>query len=72
MKRCMVTLQQRDWEELAGITRKGFHRLQKVLNGLILLNCDEGEFNERRTHGEAIAEILALACARWIGSRSDA
>ena len=55
MKRYVVTLQQREREELAGITRKGSHRSQKVLNALILLNCDEGEFNERRAHGEAIA-----------------
>ena len=57
MKRYVVTLQQREREELVGITRKGSHRSQKVLNALVLLNCDEGEFNERRAHGEAIAEI---------------
>ena len=28
----MVTLQQRERKELAGITRKGSHRSQKVLN----------------------------------------
>ena len=61
MKRYVVTLQQREREELAGITRKGSHRSQKVLNALILLNCDEGEFNERRAHGEAIAEILRIS-----------
>ena len=61
MKRYMVTLQQRERKELAGITRKGSHRSQKVLNALILLNCDKGEFNERRAHGEAIAEILRIS-----------
>ena len=61
MKRYVVTLQQREREELVGITRKGSHRSQKVLNALVLLNCDEGEFNERRAHGEAIAEILRIS-----------
>ena len=61
MKRYVVTLQQREREEIAGITRKGSHRSQKVLNALILLNCDEGEFNERRARGETIAEVLRIS-----------
>ncbi len=61
MKRYVVTLQQREREEFAGITRKGFHPSQKVLNALILLNCDEGEFSERRAHGETIAEVLRIS-----------
>ena len=55
------TLEKEEREELAGITRKGSHQSQKVINALILLNCDEGEFNEHRARGEAIAEILRIS-----------
>ena len=61
MKRYVVTLQQHEREGLVGITRKGSHRSQKVLNALILLNCDEGEFNEHRATGETIAEVLRVS-----------
>ena len=58
MKRHVVTLEERERAELAEITRKGSHRSQKMINALILLNCDEGEFNERRASGEAIAGAI--------------
>ena len=64
MKRYAVTLARREREELAGITRKGSHRSQRVINALILLNCDEGEFNERQVRGEAIAEILRISARK--------
>ena len=61
MKRHVVTLEEQERAELAEITRKGSHRSQKVINALILLNCDEGEFNERKASGEAIAGILRIS-----------
>ena len=61
MKLYAVTLEKQERDELASITRKGSHRSQKVINALILLNCDEGECNERRAHGEAIAKILRIS-----------
>lgn len=61
MKRYRVTLERAEREELEQITRKGSHQSQKVINALILLNCDEGAFNERRAHGEEIAEILRIS-----------
>ena len=63
MKRYVVTLEKDD-AELAGITRKGSHQSQKVLNALILLNSDEGEFNEHRARGAAIAEILRISARK--------
>ena len=54
MKRYVVTLEKEERDELAGITRKGSHQSQRVINALILLNCDEGEFNEYRARGEAM------------------
>ena len=64
MKRYVVTLEKDERAELAGITRKGSHQSQKVINALILLNCDEGEFNEHRARGEAIAEVLRISARK--------
>jgi hypothetical protein len=43
MKKYIVTLTNDERRELIGIISKGKHRSQKILNGLILLACDEGE-----------------------------
>jgi len=64
MKRYTVTLEEQEREELSRITRKGSHQSQKVVNALILLNCDEGPFNERRVRGEDIAEILRISARK--------
>ena len=64
MKRYVVALEKEERDELAGITRKGSHQSQKVVNALILLNCDEGEFNEHRARGEAIAEVLRISARK--------
>ena len=61
MKRYVVALEKEERDELAEVTRKGSHQSQKVINALILLNCDEGEFNEHRARGEAIAEVLRIS-----------
>ena len=54
-------MKQQERDELGAMTRKGSHQSQKVINALILLNCDAGEFNERQVTGEAIAEILRIS-----------
>ncbi len=64
MKRYSVELEAGEREALAAMTRKGSHRSQKVINALVLLNCDEGEFNERRTTGGAIAGVLRISARR--------
>lgn len=61
MKRYKVTLLEHERQELEAITRKGSHQSQKVINALILLNCDEGECNERRSRGEDIADVLRIS-----------
>ena len=61
MKKFKVTLAQEEREDLEAITRKGSHHSQRVVNALILLNCDEGEFNAQRTRGEDIARILRIS-----------
>ncbi len=60
MERHVVTMDELERRELKGITSKGSHRSQKVINALILLNCDAGKFNDRQSTGEDIAEILQI------------
>lgn len=64
MKLYRVTLEKQEREELELIARKGSHRSQKVINSLVLLNCDEGEFNTHRARGEDVAEILRISLRR--------
>ena len=64
MKRYLVELEAGEREALAAMTRKGSHRSRKVINALVLLNCDEGEFNERRTTGGEIAGVLRISARR--------
>ena len=61
MKRYVVTLDEAERDELSSIASKGSQRSQKVINALILLNCDEGEFNECRASGASIADILRIS-----------
>ncbi len=61
MKRYKVTLLAEEREELEAITHKGSHRSQKVINALILLNCDKGEFNDHRARGEDMANVLRIS-----------
>ena len=61
MKLYKVTLLADEREELVAITHKGSHQSQKVINALILLNCDEGEFNDLHTRGEDVANILRIS-----------
>jgi len=61
MKKYKVTLTQEERKDLEAITRKGSHRSQKVLNALILLACDEGEFQERRSKNEEISAVLNVS-----------
>ena len=61
MKKYKVTLTKDEREDLNEIASKGSHRAQKVLNALILLNCDEGSFQEQRSTNEVISQVLNLS-----------
>ena len=61
MKKYRVTLTKEEREELAAISQKGKHRSQKVLNTLILLNSDEGEYQVKRSKNEDISNILQIS-----------
>lgn len=56
-----VTLEAEEREMLAGIATHGRHSSQKVLNALILLNCDQGRFQRRRLTNQEIAAVLPVS-----------
>jgi len=58
MKKFTVTLTKDERAELKKISSKGKHRSQKVLNSLVLLGCDEGEYQEKRSTNEEISRVL--------------
>ena len=61
MKKYKVTLTKEERTMLTELTQKGSHRSQKILNALILLNCDEGEFQNCRSTNEMISSILKIS-----------
>ena len=61
MKKYKVTLTKEERQELSLLIQKGKHRSQKVLNALVLINCDEGEFQEKRSKNEDISNILQIS-----------
>jgi len=61
MKKYKVTLEQEERQGLESIVQKGSHASQKVVNALILLNCDEGEFQPRRLKNEDVAAVLKIS-----------
>ncbi len=59
--RYKVTLTEPERRMLEEMTTRGKHSSQKLLNALILLNCDEGPFQERRQTNQAIADVLPVS-----------
>lgn len=60
--RLSLTAEER--EELERIVRKGKHSSQKVLNALILLNCDEQAPTPRTLKEQEIAEVLNVSAMK--------
>ncbi len=61
MRKYIVTLLQEERAALTKIISKGSHRSQKVLNALILLNCDEGDHQEKRSINEDVSRVLNIS-----------
>ena len=57
--RYKVTLTQNERKELLELIKKGKRSAQIIRNALILLNCDCGEFGDKKTSSE-IASILQI------------
>ncbi len=61
MKKFIVTLSKKEHEELKQITFKGKHKSQKVVNALILLGCDEGDYQDKPSTNEEISRVLKIS-----------
>ena len=61
MKKYIVTLTKDERKELGVLTSRGKHRTQKILNALILLGCDDGEFHEKRSADKDISKALDIS-----------
>lgn len=61
MKKYIVTLTKDERKALSDITSKGKQRSQKILNALILLNCDKGEYQTEHSTNEEIARVLHIS-----------
>ncbi len=59
-----VTLRLNERTELEGLSKRGSHRSQKVLNALILLNCDEGDYQRTRSTNATICKVLQVSPRR--------
>lgn len=55
-----VSLTDEERKYLKQITEKGKHSSRKVLNALILLNCDEGGFQEPKLKNHEVARVLNI------------
>ena len=58
MKKYIVTLTEDERKSLGELTSKGKHKSQKILDALLLLGCDEGRFQTKRSTNEEIASVL--------------
>ena len=61
MKKYIVTLAKDERETLGALTSKGKHKSQKILNALILLGCDEGEYQVKRSTNEVMSSALNIS-----------
>ena len=60
MRKYKVTLEKEEREELESIIQKGKHKSQKVLNALILLNSDQGRFQDHQMRNEDVSSVLRV------------
>ena len=61
MIRYKVTLTEEERENLKSIKSKGKHRSQKIMNALILLNCDDGDFQIKKSTNGEVANVLKIS-----------
>jgi transposase len=61
MKKYIVTLTEEERKFLGKLVSKGKHRSQKILNALILLGCDEGRYQEKRSTNDEMARVLNIS-----------
>jgi hypothetical protein len=65
MDKYTITLQTEEREQLQALRRKGSRASQKVINALILLNCDEAlKDRGKRLSSEEMAEVLQVSARK--------
>ena len=60
MKKYIVTLTEEERKTLSDIASKGKQRSQKILNALILLGCDKGEYQTEHSTNEEMSRVLQI------------
>jgi hypothetical protein len=66
MRKYRVTLEKKERKELEDVVQKGNHKSQKVLNALVLLNCDQGHFQDHPMKNEDIISAVLRISMRKI------
>lgn len=61
MEKYIVTLSTEEATQLRGMVGKGKHAAQKVINALILLNCDQSQGRDDKRTSQEIAEVLQVS-----------
>lgn len=61
MTKYIVTLSEDEREKLTELTAKGMQRSQTILNALILLGCDTGKFQTKRSTNEEMSRVLKVS-----------
>jgi len=64
MLKYRVTLTSAERGKLQGMTKRGSHRSQKVLNALILLSCDKGDYQKEPSTNATICRVLQVSSRR--------
>lgn len=61
MEKYIVTLTAEEVEQLQSLVGKGKHAAQKVINALILLNCNQSLSEDERRTSQEIAQVLQVS-----------
>ena len=61
MKKYIVTLTEDERIALTALSAKGSHKSQKIINSLILLGCDKGPFQKKRSTNEEMSRVLNIS-----------
>jgi len=61
MRKYRVTLEKEERKRLEDVVQKGNHKSQKVLNALVLLNCDQGQFQDHPMKNEDVSAVLRIS-----------
>ena len=56
-----VTLAEDERKDLCELASKGKHNSHKIINALILLGCDKGEWNDKHSTNEEISRVLNIS-----------